>query len=53
MKGPFWGELKINGIMGFLYKFSLVDRVVFSVTSQLLAIPYFLAVSRKVCLKPR
>ena len=39
--------------MGVLYDFSLGALVAFSVTAQLLAIPFFLAVSRYVCLQPR
>jgi MFS family permease len=42
-----------SALMGFLYEFSLVGLVVFSVASQLLAIPFFLAVSKEVCLLPR
>ncbi len=40
-------------LMGWLYDFSLGALVAFSVTAQLLAIPFFLAVSKKVCLQPR
>ena len=49
--GLFW--LLGSALMGFLYDFSLGALVAFSVTAQLLAIPFFLAVSRKVCLQPR
>jgi MFS family permease len=42
-----------SALMGFLYDFSLGALVAFSVTAQLLAIPFFLAVSRYVCLQPR
>ncbi len=49
--GLFW--LLGSALMGFLYDFSLVALVAFSVTAQLLAIPFFLAVSRQVCLQPR
>jgi len=34
--------------MGFLYDFSLGGLVAFSVTAQLLAIPFYLAVSQQV-----
>jgi MFS family permease len=40
-------------LMGWLYDFSLVGLVAFSVTAQLLSIPFFLAVSREICLLPR
>jgi len=49
--GLFW--LLGSALMGFLYDFSLGALVTFSVTAQLLAIPFFLAVSRYVCLQPR
>ena len=49
--GVFW--LLGSALMGFLYDFSLGALVAFSVTAQLLAIPFFLAVSKKVCLQPR
>jgi len=49
--GLFW--FLGSALMGFLYDFSLVALVAFSVTAQLLAIPFFLAVSRKLCLQPR
>ena len=49
--GVFW--FLGSAIMGFLYDFSLGALVAFSVTAQLLAIPFFLAVSRYVCLQPR
>ena len=49
--GLFW--LLGSALMGFLYDFSLGALVAFSVTAQLLAIPFFLAVSRQVCLQPR
>ena len=42
-----------SALMGFLYEFSLGALVAFSVTAQLLAIPVFLAVSRRECLQPR
>ena len=49
--GVFW--FLGSALMGFLYDFSLGALVAFSVTAQLLAIPFFLAVSKKVCLQPR
>jgi MFS family permease len=49
--GVFW--LLGSALMGFLYDLSLGALVAFSVTAQLLAIPFFLAVSKKVCLQPR
>ena len=49
--GLFW--FLGSALMGFLYDFSLGALVVFSATAQLLAIPFFLAVSRYVCLQPR
>ena len=49
--GLFW--FLGSALMGFLYEFSLGVLVVFSVTSQLLAIPFFLAVERDVGLQPR
>ena len=49
--GLFW--FLGSALMGFLYDFSLGALVAFSVTAQLLAIPFFLAVSRQVCLQPR
>jgi MFS family permease len=49
--GLFWFLGSV--LMGFLYDFSLGALVVFSVTAQLMAIPFFLAVSRQVGLKPR
>ena len=49
--GVFW--LLGSALMGFLYDFSLGSLVAFSITAQLLAIPFFLAVSKQVCLKPR
>jgi MFS family permease len=49
--GLFW--LMGSALMGFLYDFSLGALVAFSVTAQLLAIPFFLAVSKEVCLQPR
>ncbi|HZK13962.1 MAG TPA: MFS transporter, partial [Desulfobaccales bacterium] len=49
--GVFW--LLGSVLMGWLYDFSLGALVAFSVTAQLLAIPFFLAVSRQVGLKPR
>jgi len=45
--GLFW--LLGSVLMGFLYDFSLGALVVFSVMAQLLAIPFFLAVSKQVC----
>lgn len=49
--GLFW--FLGSALMGFLYDFSLGALVAFSVTAQLLAIPFFLAVSRPAGLKPR
>jgi MFS family permease len=49
--GLFW--FLGSALMGFLYEFSLGALVGFSVTSQLLAIPFFLAVERHVGLQPR
>ena len=49
--GLFW--FLGSALMGFLYEFSLGALVAFSVTSQLLAIPFFLAVERHVGLQPR
>jgi MFS family permease len=49
--GLFW--FLGSALMGLLYEFSLGALVAFSVTAQLLAIPFFLAVSRKACLQPR
>lgn len=49
--GVFW--LLGSVLMGWLYDFSLGALVAFSVMAQLLAIPFFLAVSRQVGLKPR
>lgn len=49
--GLFW--FLGSALMGFLYEFSLGALVAFSVMAQLLAIPFFLAVSRKVGLQPR
>ena len=49
--GLFW--FLGSALMGFLYDFSLGALVAFSVTAQLLAIPFFLAVSRQVCFQPR
>ena len=49
--GVFW--FLGSALMGFLYDFSLGALVAFSVTAQLLAIPFFLAVSRQVWLQPR
>jgi MFS family permease len=49
--GLFW--FLGSTLMGFLYEFSLGALVAFSVTAQLLAIPFFLAVSKQVCLQPR
>jgi MFS family permease len=49
--GLFW--FLGSALMGFLYEFSLGALVAFSVTAQLLAIPFFLAVSKQVCLQPR
>ena len=49
--GLFW--LLGSALMGFLYDFSLGALVAFSVTVQLLAIPFFLAVSKQVCFRPR
>jgi MFS family permease len=49
--GLFW--FLGSALMGFLYDFSLGALVAFSVTAQLLAIPFFLAVSKQVCLQPR
>ena len=49
--GLFW--LLGSVLMGWLYDFSLGALVAFSVTAQLLAIPFFLAVSRQVGLKSR
>ena len=49
--GVFW--LLGSALMGFLYDFSLGALVAFSVTAQLLAIPFFLAVSKQVCFQPR
>ena len=48
--GLFW--FLGSALMGLLYEFSLVALVAFSVTAQLLAIPFFLAVTRKVGLQP-
>jgi MFS family permease len=45
--GLFWFLGSV--LMGFLYDFSLGALVAFSVTAQLLAIPFFLAVSKQVC----
>jgi MFS family permease len=49
--GLFW--LLGSVLMGWLYDISLGALVAFSVTAQLLAIPFFLAVAKKVCLQPR
>ncbi len=49
--GLFW--LLGSVLMGWLYDYSLGALVTFSVTAQLLAIPFFLAVSRRVCFQPR
>ena len=49
--GLFW--FLGSALMGLLYEFSLGALVAFSVTAQLLAIPVFLAVSRRACLQPR
>jgi MFS family permease len=49
--GVFW--LLGSVLMGWLYGFSLGALVAFSVTAQLLAVPFFLAVSKNVCLQPR
>ena len=49
--GLFW--LLGSVLMGWLYDYSLGALVIFSVTAQLLAIPFFLAVSRRVCFQPR
>jgi MFS family permease len=49
--GMFW--FLGSALMGLLYDFSLVSLVAFSVTAQLLAIPFFLAVERRVDLRPR
>jgi MFS family permease len=49
--GLFW--FLGSALMGLLYEVSLGALVAFSVASQLLAIPIFLAVSRKICLLPR
>ena len=49
--GLFW--FLGSALMGLLYEFSLGALVAFSVTAQLLAIPFFLAVSRKASLQPR
>jgi len=49
--GLFW--FLGSALMGFLYDFSLGALVAFSVTAQLLAIPFFLAVSKQKCLQPR
>jgi hypothetical protein len=49
--GLFW--FLGSALMGLLYEFSLGALVAFSVTAQLLAIPFFLAVERRVCLRPR
>ena len=49
--GLFWFLGSV--LMGWLYDFSLGALVAFSVAAQLLAIPFFLAVSRQVGLKPR
>jgi MFS family permease len=49
--GLFW--FLGSALMGFLYDFSLGALVAFSVTAQLLAIPFFLSVERHVGLKPR
>jgi MFS family permease len=48
--GLFW--FLGSALMGLLYEFSLWALVAFSVTSQLLATPIFLAVSRQVCRLP-
>ena len=45
--GLFW--FLGSALMGLLYEFSLGALVAFSVMVQLLAIPFFLAVSRQVC----
>ena len=45
--GLFWFLGSV--LMGFLYDFSLGALVAFSVITQLLAIPCFLAVSRQGC----
>jgi MFS family permease len=49
--GLFW--FLGSALMGLLYEFSLGALVAFSVTSQLLAIPFFLAVERHAGLQPR
>ena len=49
--GLFW--FLGSALMGFLYEFSLGALVAFSVTAQLLAIPFLLAVSKQVCLVRR
>jgi MFS family permease len=49
--GLFW--FLGSALMGFLYDYSLGALVAFSVTAQLLAIPFFLAVSRQVCFQSR
>jgi MFS family permease len=49
--GVFW--LLGSVLMGLLYDFSLGALVAFSVAAQLLAAPFFLAVSRQAGLKPR
>jgi MFS family permease len=49
--GMFW--FLGSALMGFLYDFSLGALVAFSVAAQLLAIPFFLGVSRQVCLLRR
>jgi MFS family permease len=49
--GLFW--LLGSVLMGWLYDISLGALVAFSVTAQLLAIPFFLAVSKQACLQHR
>jgi MFS family permease len=49
--GLFW--FLGSALMGFLYEFSLGALVAFSVSAQLLAIPFFLAVSKQVGLLRR
>jgi MFS family permease len=49
--GLFW--FLGSALMGLLYEFSLGTLVAFSLTAQLMAIPFFLAVARQVGLKPR
>ncbi|MDD3582122.1 MAG: MFS transporter [Desulfobacca sp.] len=49
--GLFW--FLGSALMGVLYTVSLTALIVFSIITQLLAIPLFLLMARKVCLAPR